>query len=364
MYIEKELAKRKLPEIWDRAKIDWESRRLEIADLLQREMFGYLPADPEKVSFRELQNEHWWYSFCAGKAPLKKVEILTKINGKEFSFPVSAVIPKGKKNLPFFILINFRGDVPDRYLPSEELVDNGFAVFSFYYEDVTTDNEDFTDGLAGILFDGKERTGSDCGKISMWAWAASRVMDYCQTLDCLDFSKSAVIGHSRLGKTALFTGMMDERFRYVISNNSGFGGATLSRNREDRERGEIRCTVEFCCEHHMQWFAPNYRKYIGREEDMPYDQHFLVGASAPRYVYVASAQDDYWADPLAEYLSASAAGKVYEQLGLPGLVSPDRYPFAGETFQEGHVGYHLRHGEHFLSREDWNLYCRFIQDKK
>ena len=197
----------------------------------------------------------------------------------------------------------------------------------------------------------------------MWSWAASRVMDYCRTLGCLDFSKAAVVGHSRLGKTALFTGMMDERFQFAISNNSGFAGAALNRNREDRENGEPLCSVAFCAEHHMQWFAQNYRKYIDREEEMPYDQHFLVAASAPRYAYVASAQEDLWSDPKTEYLSACAAGRVYEQLGLPGLIHPDRYPVPGDSMHEGRVGYHLREGAHYFSREDWQQYMRFILSK-
>jgi len=291
------------------------------------------------------------------------VEARTKYKGKEFAFPFYAVIPKGKQNLPFFVHINFRSDVPDRYMPTEELIDNGFAVFSFGYEDVTADNLDFNDGFAGILYEGRERTGSDCGKIPMWSWAASRVMDYCQTLDCLDFSKSAVVGHSRLGKTALYTGMMDERFQFVISNNSGFAGATLSRNRADREKGEPFCSAKICVEKHMQWFAENYRKYADNEESMPYDQHFLVAASAPRYVYVGSAEEDYWSDPKGEYLSACAAGTVYEHLGLTGLVHPERYPQPGDSLHEGYVGYHMRAGCHYFSREDWNEYCRFIRSK-
>ena len=111
----------------------------------------------------------------------------------------------------------------------------------------------------------------------------------------------------------------------------------------------------------MQWFAPNYRKYIDREETMPYDQHFLVAASAPRRVYVASALGDTWSDPETEYLSCCAAGEVYRRLGLPGFLHPDRGPVPGDVFSEGYVAYHMRPGEHFFSREDWNLYCRYLQ---
>ena len=364
MLLDNEVKRKALSELWENKNIDWETRRKEIIDILQSELFGYMPPDPEEVFFeelpcREIGNEN----FCAGKASVKKICIHTKILGKEFSFPMVAVVPKGKKDLPFFIHINFRNSVPDQYMPTEEIVDNGFAVFSFGYGDVTSDNTDFTNGLAGVLYNDRERKSSDCGKIPMWSWAASRVMDYCQTLDCLDFSKSAVVGHSRLGKTALWTGMMDERFQFAISNNSGFAGAGLSRNRADREKGEHRCSAEFCVKHHMQWFCDNYRKYENKEEEMPYDQHFLVAASAPRYVYVSSAELDFWSDPNSEYLSCHEVGKVYERLGLTGFVHPDRYPEPFESFHEGRVGYHIRHGEHYLSREDWQQFFAFIKSK-
>lgn len=351
------LTDRNLPKIWSSDSTDWVTRREEIKDILQKEEYGYRPGEPDEIIFTELPKENFYDGFCAGKASLKKIEIKVKIAGKEFAFPVYAVIPKNGKNLPFFIHINFRADVPDRFMPTEEIIDNGFAVFSFCYNDVTMDNNDFNDGLAGVIYEGRERKDSDCGKIALWSWAASRVMDYCQTLDCLDSEKSAIIGHSRLGKTALFTGMMDERFRYVISNNSGCSGAAISRNK----KGE---TVEKINKVFPYWFAPNYQKYNNNESGMPFDQHFLVAASAPRYVYVASAVEDIWADPDSEYLSCCAASKVYENLGMTGFVHPDRLPLPGDVLQEGNVGYHLRYGSHFLGREDWNRYFKFIKQNQ
>jgi len=362
MFCENELKKRCLPPVWPDKSVPWETRRQQIAEILQSELFGFRPEDPQEISFAVLPPERYYATFCAGKASLTKIGITAKLCGKSFTFPLYAAIPKGKKNLPFFVHINFRSSVPDLYMPSEELIDNGFAVFSFGYEDVTSDDTDFTNGLAGILYEGRERVGSECGKIPLWSWAASRVMDYCQTLDCLDFAKSAVVGHSRLGKTALYTGMLDPRFQFVISNDSGFAGAALSRNRADREQGARFCSVDFCVRHHMQWFAENYRKYADNEESMPYDQHFLVAASAPRCVYVASAQDDTWSDPNTEYLSCCAAGEVYEALGVPAFVHPDRGPRPGDRLHEGRIGYHMRAGAHFFSREDWQNYMQFIKN--
>ena len=345
------LQSRKLPEVWPWG--DWETRRQEIRELLQREVYGFLPEEPEKIWFEELPGQWADTVFCAGKAPLKQIRIHVVLRGRAFSFPITAVIPKNRKNLPFFVSINFRDAVPDKAMPSEELVDNGFAVFSFCYKDVTSDDGDFENGLAALL--GPRQEGS-CGKIGLWAWAASRVMDYCRTLDCLDFEKAAVAGHSRLGKTALVAGMMDERFRYVFSNDSGCAGAALFRDKV----GE---TVKNIWQNFPYWFTPGFARYVDREAAMPFDQHFLLAASAPRFVYVASAQEDQWADPDSEYLSCVAASTVWEKLGMTGFVHPDRLPYAGEVFGLGKVGYHMRQGCHFFSREDWNRYCAFVLAK-
>lgn len=194
--------------------------REEMLDIVQAQLFGYLPPKPEKISFET--EENIIPKFCAGKAVCHRVTVNTVINGKEFSFPFLATLPTDEEKHPFFVHINFRPDNPDRYMPTEELVDNGFAVLSVYYNDIASDDGDFTNGLAGVLFENGERSDTDCGKIAMWAWAAQRILDYAETLpNKLDISRSVVCGHSRLGKTALFAGATDERFAFSYSNDSG-----------------------------------------------------------------------------------------------------------------------------------------------
>jgi hypothetical protein len=51
-------------------------------------------------------------------------------------------------------------------------------------------------------------------------------------------------------------------------------------------------------------------------------------------------------------------------LGEKGLVTPDRLPAVGDVLHEGKIGYHLRKGDHFLSREDWNYYFQFLNRHK
>ena len=326
--------------------------RAEMLEILQREEYGYLPKKPEQIRFEETEN--YILNFCAGKANASKIVATCVLGGKEFSFPFYSVIPTKPGKYPFFIHINFRDDVPDRYMPSEELVDNGFAVLSFCYKDVTSDDGDFTDGLAGVLFPNGERTGSDVGKIGMWAWAAQRVMDYAETRgDVLDLSRATVCGHSRLGKTALLTAATDDRFAFAYSNDSGCSGAAVTRGKRGEDVRKIYTKFPF-------WFCPNYGAYMDKEDEMPFDQHWLIASIAPRCVCVGSASEDLWADPEAEMLACVAASPAFEACGQRGFVCGDRYAAVGEAYFEGSIGYHLREGLHYFSRADWHRLIEFV----
>ncbi len=341
--LKQHLNERKLPALKSRA---------EMLDILMKEEYGYIPQKPEKISWRE--TDDYIPNFCAGKAFIKKVDITSCINDEEFTFPVYVTIPAKEGKHPFFVCINFRDCVPDRYIPTEEIVDNGFAVLSFCHNDVTKDNDDFTDGLAGVLYEDGKRAADSAGKIAMWAWAAQRVMDYAETLDCLDLNNSIVCGHSRLGKTALLTAATDERFKFAYSNNSGCSGAAISRGKAGEK-------IEDICKTFPYWFCENYKKYVNNEYSMPFDQHYLAASIAPRYVYIASAKEDIWADPVSEMLTCVAISDIYEEYGKKGFISEDRLPQIGDEFHKGNVGYHLREGLHYFSREDWLEIIKFAR---
>lgn len=256
--------------------------RAQMLDILQRREYGYLPQKPEKLTFEVAENTI--RRFCAGKAYLHKVTANCAINGRDFSFPFYFIMPRDGERHPFFVHINFRDCVPDLYQPTEELVDNGFVVFSFDFNDVTADNGDFTDGLAGILYENGVRGPADASKIAMWAWAAQRVLDYAETrTDVLDLSRAIVCGHSRLGKTALLAAATDERFAFAYSNDSGCSGAALS-----RVRGEGAETIRDICKNFPYWFCENYKDCIGNEDMMPFDQHYLLASIAPAMFWLAA----------------------------------------------------------------------------
>ncbi|GHU69818.1 hypothetical protein FACS1894184_14400 [Clostridia bacterium] len=327
--------------IWDES-VAWPVRRQQLVRIMCEQEYGFGPLAPDSLEASTLMEDT---KYCAGKAALRRISLKSVWNCKDFSFPVDIIVPGRESQVPFFVYISFEDKTPNSYLPVEEIVDNGFGILTFGYNGVTTDDADMDNGIAG-LFPG-------CGKLAYWAWAASRVMDYAQRIPQFDMTRSALAGHSRLGKAALLAGALDERFAYVISNESGCSGAAISRGKQGETIADIYSRFPY-------WFIPEYGRYAGNENAAPFDQHFLLGSIAPRKLYVASAQGDAWADPAAEYRGCLSASESYEKLGLNGFVHDSETPSVGCVLHEGDIGYHLRRGTHYLSREDWGLFMRFI----
>lgn len=351
------LEQRRVPAIRDFTPEEWPALREELKEILLSEEYGRPVPEPTKVSFEIAPLDYKTRNFAAGKAFQYHVTAHTVVCGKEFSFPFQAILPKKKGKYPFFIHNDFAPETPSRYTPAEEIIDNGFAVLKVCYQDVTTDDGDFTNGLAGILYpDGVRKNPDDPGKIAMWAWANKRLMDFAETREELDLNYSAVIGHSRLGKTALVTGMLDERFQFVCSNGAGCSGDAITREKEGEH-------IEFITNRFAYWFCENYLKYVN-EELLTFDQHMLLATTAPRTLLIGAAIEDTWADPDSQYLSCFAASKVWKTLGKRGLVAPDRLPVVGAAFNEGNVCYQLREGTHYLSRKDWRFFMDTILKKK
>lgn len=351
--IEAILAQRSLPELLRFSNGSpvtrelWEQRRSELVDLMCREVYGIAPSAPDRVTVTETSRKEKDY---AGKGTVRDLTLSFETDKGEFSFPVVEIVPTDGKNVPMFVMLNFRPEIPHRYLPVEEILDAGCGVIRIYYNDIAFDGEDdFTGGLAAMY----DRKVYNWGKLRMWAFAASRVMDYLQTADYVDKNRIAVAGHSRLGKTALLTAATDPRFALACANNSGCTGDAITRQKEGER-------VKAIYKRFPYWFCEKYGTYAEKEDEMPFDQHFLVAAIAPRRVALGAALEDQWADPMSQYLSACAASAAWELLGEKGFLHPDRLPVPGDCFDGGHVAYHLREGTHFFSRTDWRRYLCLI----
>lgn len=335
----------------------WQQRRHEMLQLLMQYSYGRTPAAPDylECSTKSMDSDAY-----AGKVIEERICVGFRADRGFFTFPITLYTPKHAKKPPVFLHLAFR-PAPDRYIPVEEITDAGFALIVLCYKDVVNDNlgGDYSDGIAKYFGTTTQRAPDEWGKIGMWAYAASRVMDYIvQERADLDAEHVAVIGHSRLGKTALWTAAQDQRFFAAISNNSGYGGAASAKD------GHGERIHDFLYWGSWDWFCENFKEYTDEKEDQkPYDQSFLLALIAPRYLLVGSAAEDLGADPPSEFLTTLHASSAWNLLGKPGLITPDQMPKEKDVLHQGCVGYHLRPGKHFLSREDWNYYIQFLSSK-
>ena len=72
------------------------------------------------------------------------------------------------------------------------------------------------------------------------------------------------------------------------------------------------------------------------------------------------AKEDAWAHPQSEQLACVAASPAFKN----GFECENRFAEAGDEFFNGDLGYHMRKGTHYFSREDWQKLIRFVNAKK
>jgi hypothetical protein len=235
--------------------------------------------------------------------------------------------------------------------PVTEILKHGYGVVTAYYGDLEADHpEGWKSGIRTTLSKELAIRPDEWGAIGAWAWGLALILDYLEEDPLIDAKRVAVFGHSRLGKAALWAAASDERFAMVISNESGEGGAALSK----RNYGE---TVKVINEKFPHWFGLRYKTYGEHTAALPVDQHMLLALMAPRPLYVASAEGDQWSDPKGEFLSAMHAGKVYALFNKKGVgteTMPGLHQPVGEF-----IRYHNRAGRHDITRYDWQQYLQF-----
>lgn len=361
---------------------EWEEiQRAYLLELFATEMYGEFPDENLEVNFILESNQ----LVFGEKAIRKEVTINIKSASGEKDISLLLYLPNRKDPSPVFLGLNFFGNhtihadpgisihrswvrnnedfqitnnraseknrgVRTNRWPVEYLIDQGYGLATMYYGEIDPDYDDgFENGIHELLAENVDK--SRLSSLSAWAWALSQALTYLQRDTDVDAEKISVIGHSRLGKAALWAGALDHRFALVISNDSGCGGAALSRRRYGETVGRINHAFP-------HWFCEAFNQYNNNENTLPFDQHTLLGLIAPRPLYVASAEDDQWADPRGEFLSARSASTVYQLYRKKGL-SEAEMPEVDQPLLNTEVGYHIRSGGHDITQYDWEQFVKF-----
>ncbi|MBQ8840209.1 MAG: hypothetical protein IJ004_02690 [Clostridia bacterium] len=352
-----ELEKRCLPPLLERE---------EMIEILQREEYGYLPKVDYSISVSE--PTHVYGEYMCGTVEHSFVTLTISVGEKSHSIRIDRLLHTDEKKRPLILFNNFHPMYASRYFPLEEMTERDVDFLCYCYEDITSDNDDFSNGIAPLLLPNGQEKGSDCGKIAMWAWTNMRVLDYALTLKGTDEKNIGIAGHSRLGKTALFTAMLDERIKFVYSNAAGCSGDALYRGNSGHHRTENRWItgelIEDIYRMFPYWFCKNYEKYTETNIPDTFDQHFLIGSIAPRYVIVGACSLDFWADPLSQQLCVMASSPAWEKQGLKGYQGPNRPLEVGERAIDGNVSFFLLKSRHLLSRHGWRNFIDFIENNK
>lgn len=351
-------------------KEKWEKfRRGEVLSLLSEYIYGFRDIErPDNLYFK-LKEETVFKG-------MRKKEIECGFN--DFSFPFYIYLPmkqEGPVPTVLFILtetpekcylFNDEGNMAGKnsdaeirdgecVIPVKKITDSGYAVVLMPTRHVYPDwksKGEFKKGVFSAYKPLKKRGKNSWAGISAWSWGASRVMDYLETDEEIDEGKVAVIGHSRGGKAALWTGATDERFLLTISNNSGCAGAAIQRGKEGERIKDINIS---------DWFCENYHGFDDNEEMLPVDQHMLLALIAPRYLYVTSSEMDIWSDPNAEYLACKLASPAFELYDMVGLADPQEKPPFEKPSHGGHIAYHMKWGDHSIGAYDWENVMEYFE---
>ena len=355
-------------------------RRKEIVNLFEQNQFGVTPKERIKVNYDVFEHAGSEFDNTAERT---QVTLSLSGNQKEKKIDLLYYIPASAvKQVPVLLYISFQANsqliddpqIKEGFIWNRErqrvpagrksffgkfdvrtILESGFGFATVYYGDIEPDfAEGYKYGIRSLFKDSSIDKSDAWGSIAVWSWGLSRILDYFETDKNIDANRTIIMGVSRLGKTVLWAGALDERFASVIAVCSGESGAALSR----RNYGETIAHIA-SPDRYYYWFAPEYQKYGTDVNSLPVDGHMLISLIAPRPVLLITGNTDRWSDPYGEYLAAKAAEPVYELLGKKGLET-EKMPSPGKPVLND-IGFYMHEGGHGIMKEDWKIILDFLK---
>ena len=346
-------------------------RRPEILELYKENIYGYVPATTPAVRYDLLSTEQGLFNNTASR------KVLRVTFGEKASYAIAYVViylPTHVKGpAPLLLHMTFSGAYPIKLSPSdadykrratfneqgpiETIISHGYGYAILHYTDIEPDmpwnkpNRPVGVRALALNKNQTEPGSKDWGAISAWAWGVSKIIDYFVSDPEIDSKKIGLIGHSRLGKTAIWTGAQDTRIALVFSSCAGELGTSLAR----RDYGE---TVDDMAENFSYQFCANIQKFRSNWNAMPVDTHMMIALNAPHPVFITGGTKDLWADPKGEFLAEVEAGKVYLLLGKQDL-GANQFPAVDTPLISGDLGFHYHTGAHAILDSDWEAFLKF-----
>lgn len=327
----------------------WNQRRPQLLRRFRAHVYGQLPPTPPTVRVEHHSSDP---SALDSTALRRHVTLHFTDRSEGPALDLLVFVPtEAEGPVPIFAGLNARGNhavLPSDDWPVRTIIDRGYGLVVAHYGDLFPDRpEGFNESVYQIHAAEHDTTGGTGSALSAWAWGFHRMVDYAAQTDAIDADRVIAVGHSRLGKAALWAGATDRRLAAVVDNASGCGGSALFR----RRYGERIVHIDTRFPH---WFRDRFSQYRENESALPVDQHQLLALMAPRPVLVSAKTQDRWADPKGMFVSIKHASPAWTVLGHQGLATrtlpmPDAPVLS-------RAGYHLRSGEHTLNLVDWGVF--------
>ncbi len=323
-----------------RTPADWEARRAEMMVSAVNLQYGGLPPAPAFLEVEPLDVARLWRTY----------RIHTGTRERPISFLMKVLLPGDGRNGTYPCIVD--GDLCFTYFMDKEYlaaaIDKGVAWVLF----------DRTELAHDIIGEGRGQgqlyrtyPDCDCGALAAWAWGYSRCVDALEMLCAnglpIDLACIAFAGHSRGGKTAALAGAVDTRAAVVNPNETCAGACGCYRIHME---GYCDGIPPFRSETLADllgpfgfWMGRSMTDYATREEDLPFDAHFLKALVAPRVLFVSEAAGDIWSNPVGSWMTSMAAAEAYKFLGV-----------------EENLYWYFREGTHFHKVEDVRMLVEVI----